>query len=126
MKKGKKKILHAMAYPFMNPEMYIYRKGDRLCFCDRADEYSIPIDRILGAELFKKPLQVSGWNKDAPMDDEKYKEFKPYQTDAGYFVKQHYMIYVQGDVEEFIIRIPNYDFATVEACIGGKIKERRV
>lgn len=125
MKKGKKKILHAMSYPFVNPEVYVYRKGDMLCFCDRTDEYSIPMDRIRGVELFKKPVQVSGWNKDEPITDDKYKEFKPSQTDAGYFVKQHYMIYVQGDAEEYIIRIPNYDFAKVESCVGGKIEERR-
>lgn len=125
MKKGKKKILHAMTSTFLNPEMYVYRKGDRLCFCDRSEEFSIPLDRILGVELFKKPVQVSGWNKDEPMEDDKYKEFKPSRTDAGYFVKQHYVIYVQGDAEELVIRIPNYDFATVEACVGSKIQERR-
>ncbi len=125
MKKGKKKIIHAMTSAFMNPEMYIYAKEDKLCFCDRTDEYSIPLDRIRGVELFKKPVQISGWNKDEPITDDKFKEFKPYQTDAGYFVKQHYMIYVQGDAEEFVIRIPNYDYATVENCMGGKIQERR-
>ena len=31
----------------------------------------------------------------------------------------------EGNAEEFIIRIPNYDFATVEACVGEKIQERR-
>ncbi len=124
MKKGKKKIVHAMAYPFMNPEVYVYRKEDMLCFCDRTNEYSVPVDRILGVELFKKPVQVSGWNKNEPMDDQKYKEFKPYQTDAGYFVKQHYVIYVQGAAEEMVIRIPNYDFAAVETCFGEKIQER--
>lgn len=125
IKNGKRKVLHAMAYPYINVEMYVYRKGDMLCFCDRTDEYSIPLGRIGNAELIKMAVQVSGWNKEAPIDDKMFKEYKPYQTNAGIFVKQHYMIRVKGNAEEFVIRIPNYDFATVEKYMDGHIQERR-
>lgn len=121
MKNGKKKILHAMTYPFMNSEVYVYRKGDSLCFCDRSQEYVIGFDRIGEPELFKRAVQVSGWNKDEPIDDKKFKEFKPYQTNAGIFVKQHYILHIRGAQEELVIRVPNYDFATVQKFIVGNV-----
>lgn len=121
MKKGKKKVVHAMLYAFINQEMYVWRKEDRLCFCDRTELYEIPVACFGETELWKKPVQVSGWNKDEAMDDKKFKEFKPYQTNAGIFVKQHYMLRVRGKAEEFVIRIPNYDFTALQ----NLIKERQ-
>ncbi|MBQ8527296.1 MAG: hypothetical protein IJ429_02365 [Lachnospiraceae bacterium] len=117
IKNGKKKVVHAMLYAFINQEMYVWRKEDRICFCDRTELYEIPVDRFGEAELWKKPLQVSGWNKEEPIDDKKFKEYKPYQTNAGIFVKQHYLLPVIGEAENFVIRIPNYDFATVQNLI---------
>lgn len=120
LKNGKKKVVHAMMYPYRNSELYVYRKNDMLCFCDRTWEYGIPLEKIGEAELIKMAVQVSGWNKDEPMDDPKYKEFKPYETQAGIFVKQHYAIHVKGSRENMVIRIPNYDFATVQRLLDKK------
>lgn len=121
LKNGKKKILHAITYPFMNSEVYVYRKGDSLCFCDRSQEYAIDLELIGEPELFKRAVQVSGWNKDEPIDDKKFKEFKPYQNNAGIFVKQHYVLHVQAAQGEMVIRIPNYDFAIVQKFMQGSV-----
>jgi len=121
IKKGKKKLLlqpsDAVVY-LRNMEMYVWRKDESLFFCDRMDLYRIPVECFGEVELIKKPpLQVSSWNKEEPINDKKFKEYKPYQTNAGIFVKQHYVIHVNGAEEEFVIRIPNYDFATVQNLI---------
>lgn len=121
VKKGKKKLLlqpsTAIVY-LRNMEMYVWRKDESLFFCDRTDLYKIPVECFGETELLKNPpVQVSTWNKEEPIDDKKFKEFKPYQTNAGIFVKQHYVIHVKGAEEEFVIRIPNYDFVSVQNLI---------
>ncbi len=118
MKKNKRKIIHALSYTFINQEMYVWRKDDVLCFCERSELYEIPVERFGEAELIKMAVQVSGWNKEEPINDEKYKAFKPYENGNDIYIKQHYALHVRGENEEFVIRIPNYDFATMQRLIG--------
>ena len=121
MKKGKRKLVmqpSSAAVYMRNVEMYIWRKEECLYFCDRVDLFAIPISCFGEAKLMKGvPVQVSEWNKEEPINDKKYKEFKPYENGNGIYVKQHYILWVKGQTEDMVIRIPNYDFAIVKRLI---------
>lgn len=121
IKKGKKKLVmqpSSAAIYMRNTEMYVWRKEECIYFCDRIDLFAIPVSRFGEAELLKKPpVQVSGWNKEEPINDEKYKAFKPYENGNGIYIKQHYILPVKGQTEDMVIRIPNYDFVVVKSLI---------
>lgn len=119
-KNGKRLVKNPGLFFFLNQNTYVWRKDNMLCFSDNKEAFAIPVERIGKAELIKTTTQISGWNKQEPLTDKKYKQFKVYENNNGVFIKQFYAIPVQTMSEEMVIRIPDYDYETVEKYIKGE------
>lgn len=120
IKNGKKHLIQPVSSGIYmcNPEIFVWRKENDLYFCDSSNLFRIPMECVGESELLKGPaVQISGWNKEEPINDKKFKPFKVYETNAGMFVKSHYLLHIKGAEEDFVIRIPDYDFHNVQRLL---------
>lgn len=118
MKNGKRHVKNRGWYRFVNGEMAVYRKDDRLCFSDYHGEWAIPIGEIQGVQNVPKKVQVSGWNKEYPVTAPQLKPYKPIDNNGSIFVRAYYAIEIQSIWGAFEILIPNYDMETVMQIAG--------
>jgi hypothetical protein len=113
-----------MPTPYVNAWAKVFKEDDKLVIANVEARYDIPLSEITGISKVNKKIQVTGWNKDIPLNDEK---FKPYGvgivSTTGTVVFRGYGVleFTHGG-EDFGIYIPSYDLPTFEFLLGIKAK----
>lgn len=111
-----------MPTPYVNVWAKIFSENGNLSIANVEGRYDIPLEEITGIKTVDKKIQVTGWNKDIPLNDEK---FKPYGVGivsaTGTVVFRGYGVleFTHGG-EDFGIYIPSYDLPTFEFLLGIK------
>ena len=111
-----------MPTPYVNAWAKVFKEEDKLVIANVEARYDIPLSEITGISKVNKKIQVTGWNKDIPLNDEK---FKPYGvgivSTTGTVVFRGYGVleFTHGG-ENFGIYIPSYDLPTFEFLLGMK------
>ena len=111
-----------MPTPYVNAWAKVFSENGYLSIANVEGRYDIPLEEITGISKVNKKIQVTGWNKDIPLNDEK---FKPYGvgivSTTGTVVFRGYGVleFTHGG-EDFGIYIPSYDLPTFEFLLGMK------
>ena len=122
VKKNGKAVQASFGAKFINKELYVYRKGDFLCFTSLEEEVSIPITSFIAIYRINKSAVFSGWNKTEPFRSPKYKPYKVRMNNYGmFFVKPHYSIRISGSEGDFEILIPSYELETIQSFINCSV-----
>ena len=111
-----------MPTPYVNAWAKVFSENGYFSIANVEGRYDIPLEEITGISKVNKKIQVTGWNKDIPFNDEK---FKPYGVGIvsarGTVVFRGYGVleFTHGG-EDFGIYIPSYDLPTFEFLLGIK------
>jgi hypothetical protein len=111
-----------MPTPYVNVWAKIFSENGYHSIANVEGRYDIPLEEITGIKTVDKKIQVTGWNKDIPLNDE---SFKPYGVGivsaTGTVVFRGYGVleFTHGG-EDFGIYIPSYDLPTFEFLLGIK------
>ena len=111
-----------MPTPYVNAWAKVFSENGYLSIANVEGRYDIPLEEITGISKVNKKIQITGWNKEIPFNDE---TFKPYGVGwvsanrtivfRGYGVLE----FTHGG-EDFGIYIPSYDLPTFEFLLGMK------
>ena len=115
-----------MPTPYVNAWAKVFSENGYLSIANVEGRYDIPLEEITGISKVNKKIQITGWNKEIPFNDE---TFKPYGVGwvsanrtivfRGYGVLE----FTHGG-EDFGIYIPSYDLPTFEFLLGIKAKSQ--
>ncbi len=107
---------------YTNVGMKLYRSGNSLCIIHGSSKYEIPLGEISEIRTVKKSISVLGWNKDTKCDEGEYKKYKLKEDRHGFVkIRQHYILVINRNGEEYGLYFPNYELPAMEELTGIKV-----
>ena len=114
-----------MPTPYVNAWAKVFAENGYLSIANVEGRYDIPIEEITGIKTVDKRIAMTSWNKDVPINDEKYKPYKVTAANGGLVsVKGYGIVEFTHGGEDFGIYIPSYDLPTFEFLLGIKAKSQ--
>lgn len=117
MKNGEMKVCEKgmQIAPYLNPVFKIFADSENLYLANLEGKYAFPKSSIVTLHTIKKNIMVLSWNKDVPMNQEPYKQYKLDTNQYGSFrCKQYHILEISDDGESIGIYIPNYEMPVFE------------
>ena len=111
-----------MPTPYVNAWAKVFKEDDKLVIANVEARYDIPISEITGISKVNKKIQVTGWNKEIPLNDESLKPYGVGWVSANRTVvfRGYGVLEFTHGGEDFGIYIPSYDIPTFEFLLGMK------
>ena len=117
IKNGKIKVCEKgmQIAPYFNPVFKIFGGSEHLYLANLDGKYAFPRSSIVTLHTVKKGIRILSWNKEEPMDQEPYKQFK-LTVDQYECVhcKQYHILEINHNGESIGIYIPNYELPVFE------------
>lgn len=117
IKNGKIKVCEKgmQIAPYFNPIFKIFGDSEHLYLANLEGKYEFPRSSIVTLHTVKKSIRILGWNKEEPMDQEAYKQFKLTVDQYGcVHCKQYHILEINHNGESIGIYIPNYELPVFE------------
>jgi hypothetical protein len=113
-----------MPTPYVNVWAKVFSENGYLSIANVEGRYDIPLEEITGIKTVDKKIQVTGWNKEIPINDETFKSYGVGWVSANRTVvfRGYGVLEFTHGGEDFGIYIPSYDLPTFEFLLGIKAK----
>jgi hypothetical protein len=106
-------------YTFIATEIKMYVEGESLMLADLYQKFSVPLSSLTGLRVIQKPVTLPIWNKDAPIDQEPYKQYNLTVNQNGvHFKYYHALCITHEDGEQYELYFPPYEQIPFEALTG--------
>lgn len=104
---------------FMACNSRIFVDDGKLCLSDTNQRNEFPLDQLRRIVTVRKDAAIPSWNKDIPLNQPPYKQYK-LRTDSYGFIhfKPYYILELDHNGETWGIYFPSYELPTVEALTG--------
>jgi hypothetical protein len=106
-------------YTFIATEIKMYVEGELLMLVDLHQRFSIPLSSLTGLRVIQKPVTLPIWNKEAPIDQEPYKDYALTVNQNGvHFKYYHALCITREDGVQYELYFPPYEIIPFEALTG--------
>lgn len=109
---------------YVTVEFFIYQDADHLYLADHTTVFGFNKKDFVKIEKVSKKATSYGWNKDEPINSEKFKKYKLGQNQYGVvFYKYYYSIQLSKDGKIYELLIPPYEVTTFAAILNLPFEE---
>ena len=119
------KLKHVMkgtsAFNYLNLVYHVYADEENLYLTNLDGRYTFPKASLKAIRMVKQSGILASWNKEAPMNEGFYKQFKLQTNSYGCVIdRKHYILELEKDGETWGIYFPSYELPTFEVLTGLK------
>lgn len=116
--KNGEEVIVKQALSFLNASTYAFVENELLCFADSVNVYAIPLNSITKIYEVDKTITLPSWNKNEPINSEKYKKYKLVLNNGGISSRPHYKVFLTIDNEKYYFCLANYDIDNFKKLIN--------
>lgn len=116
--KNGEEVIVKQALSFLNASTYAFVENELLCFADSVNVYAIPLNSITKIYEVDKTITLPSWNKNEPINSEKYKKYKLVPNNGGISSRPHYKVFLTIDNEKYYFCLANYDIDNFKKLIN--------
>ena len=115
--KNGEEVIVKRTLSFLNGSAYAFKENELLCFADSVNVYAIPLNSITSIEEVNKTIALPNWNKNEPINSEKYKKYKLVLSNGCISSKPYYKVFLTIDNEKYYFCLANYDIDNFKKLI---------
>ncbi len=115
------KTVGVQMFECINLSTKIYQQNGQLHLADLDSVYSFDMSEIKAIRRIKKRTTLSSWNKELPLNDERYKPYKLGVDQYGMVhIREYLILELEREGETLGIYFPGYEIDTLERVTGLK------